>query len=96
MNQTDSFLDPKELSEISIADLLNLVKGDAEKYIPKFSLSDSEGKQLTKEQSEYFKDSKMRDDNGNLKVMYHGSQNAGFHVFDPAMSDDDNGQCENV
>ena len=54
----------------------------------KYSLSDSDGKQLTKEQNEYFKDSKMRDENGNLKVMYHGSQNAGFHVFDPAHSDD--------
>ena len=54
----------------------------------KYSLSDSDGKQLTKEQSEYFKDSKMRDDNGNLKVMYHGSQDAGFHVFDSSMSDD--------
>ncbi len=55
----------------------------------KHSLSDSDGKQLTKEQQEYFKDSKMRDENGNLKVMYHGSQDAGFHVFDAKMSDDD-------
>lgn len=55
----------------------------------KYSLSDSDGKKLTKEQSEYFKDSKMRDDNGNLMVMYHGSQNAGFHIFDAKMSDDD-------
>ncbi len=55
----------------------------------KFSLSDSDGKQLTKGQQEYFKDSKMRDENGNLKVMYHGSQDAGFHVFDAKMSDDD-------
>ena len=55
----------------------------------KYSLSDSDGKQLTKEQAEYFKDSKMRDENGNLKVMYHGSQDAGFHVFDSKMSDDD-------
>lgn len=55
----------------------------------KYSLSDSDGKQLTKEQREYFKDSKMRDDNGNLKVMYHGSQDAGFHTFDANMSDDD-------
>lgn len=55
----------------------------------KYSLSDSDGKQLTKEQQEYFKDSKMRDENGNLKVMYHGSQDAGFHVFDASMSDDD-------
>jgi len=55
-----------------------------------YSLSvDSEGKQLSKEQSEFFKDSKMRDDNGNLKVMYHGSQDAGFHIFDANMSDDE-------
>lgn len=32
----------------------------------KYSLSDSDGKKLTKEQSEYFKDSKMRDDNGDV------------------------------
>lgn len=55
----------------------------------KYSLSDSDGKKLTKEQGEYFKDSKMRDENGNLKVMYHGSQDAGFHVFDGKFSDDD-------
>ena len=47
----------------------------------KFSLSDSEGKKLTKEQSDYFKDSKMRDENGNLKVMYHGTPNGNFTVF---------------
>lgn len=47
----------------------------------KFSLSDSEGKQLTKEQSDYFKDSKVRDENGNLKVMYHGTPNGDFTVF---------------
>lgn len=55
----------------------------------KYSLSDSDGKQLSKGQQEYFKDSKVRDEDGNLKVMYHGSQDAGFHTFDPSMSDDD-------
>ena len=30
----DPSLDPKELSNISIADLLNLVKGDAKNYVP--------------------------------------------------------------
>lgn len=55
----------------------------------KYSLADSDGKQLTKEQSEFFKDSKMRDENGALKVMYHGSQDAGFHTFDAKFSDDD-------
>lgn len=54
-----------------------------------YSLSaDSEGTKLSKEQQDFFKDSKMRDENGNLKVMYHGSQDAGFHIFDANMSDD--------
>ena len=35
---------------------------------------------LTKEQQEYFKDSKVRDENGNLKVMYHGTD-ADFNIF---------------
>ena len=34
-NQKDSFLNPNGLSNISIADLLKLVKGKAKKYIPK-------------------------------------------------------------
>lgn len=50
----------------------------------KFSLSDSDGKQLTKEQQEYFKDSKARDENGNLVKVYHSSPTAGFTVFDGA------------
>ena len=50
---------------------------------------DSEGRTLTKQQQEYFKDSKVRDENGNLLVMYHGTEaNVGipedfwFTVFD--------------
>lgn len=46
-----------------------------------YSLSDSNGKELSTEQSEYFKESKIRDANGNLKVMYHGSPET-FTVFD--------------
>ncbi len=46
-----------------------------------YSLSDSDGKQLSKGQQEYFKDSKVRDENGNLKVMYHGTPNGDFNVF---------------
>ena len=48
----------------------------------KVSLSDSNGKQLTKEQQEYFKDSVVRDENGNLKVMHHGTANGGHTIFD--------------
>lgn len=47
----------------------------------KFSLKDSSGKTLTKEQAEYFKDSKVRDDQGRLLVVYHGSKNSGFNEF---------------
>lgn len=42
---------------------------------------DSEGNKLTKEQQEYFKDSKVRDEEGNLQIMYHGTA-ADFTVFD--------------
>lgn len=55
----------------------------------RYSLSqDTEGNKLTEEQERYFHNSKMRDENGNLKVMYHGSKDGGFHVFDKRYSDD--------
>lgn len=48
-----------------------------------FSLSsDTNGRQLSEGQKEYFKDSKVVDENGNLKVMYHGTSKGGFTVFD--------------
>lgn len=49
----------------------------------KNSLRDSEGSELTSDQQEYFKDSVVRDENGNLKRMYHGTANYGHRVFDP-------------
>lgn len=42
---------------------------------------DSNGRELTKAQQEYFKDSKVRDENGNLLVVYHGTRNKDFTVF---------------
>ena len=49
----------------------------------RFSLAvDSEGRELTAGQKKYFKDSKIVDENGNLKVMYHGTDSAGFTVFE--------------
>ncbi len=48
----------------------------------KFSDRDSAGRELSAEQAEYFKDSKVRDKDGNLLVMYHGTANGGsFTVF---------------
>ena len=46
-----------------------------------YSRKDSAGRTLTDEQAEYFKDSKVRDENGNLLVVYHGTD-ADFTVFD--------------
>lgn len=54
-----------------------------------YSLKDSEGKTLTKGQQEYFKDSKVRDENGNLLVCYHGTD-AEFTIFDANFISDDN------
>ena len=48
----------------------------------RFSDRDSEGTLLSDEQVEFFKDSKVRDENGNLQVMYHGTPNGEFYVFD--------------
>jgi hypothetical protein len=42
---------------------------------------DSDGNTLTEEQQEYFKDSKVTDENGVLKVVYHGTRKADFTEF---------------
>ena len=49
----------------------------------RFSLRDSEGNELSEQQQEHFKDSKVRDENGNLLAMYHGTPNGDFTVFRP-------------
>lgn len=47
-----------------------------------FNLShqDNQGRKLTKQQQEYFKNSKVRDENGNLKEVYHGTP-YDFNIF---------------
>lgn len=47
----------------------------------KFSLKDSAGTSLSLSQREFFKDSKILDENGNLLVMYHGT-GENFTIFD--------------
>lgn len=50
----------------------------------RFSLksTDNKGRKLTAEQQGYFRDSVIRDNQGHLMVMYHGTRNGGFTVFD--------------
>ncbi len=47
----------------------------------RFSLTDNKGRELTEAQQERFKDSKVRDEDGNLLVVYHGT-NEDFNIFD--------------
>ena len=50
----------------------------------KFSMQDSDGNTLTEAQQEYFKNSKVRDEDGRLMVMHHGTPYGGFTVFKSA------------
>ena len=43
---------------------------------------DNQGRQLSEQQQEYFKDSQVRDDEGNLLEVYHGTPTPGFTIFD--------------
>ena len=56
-------------------------KGKSSDVREKFSLRDSAGRELTAAQQEYFRDSQVRDADGNLLVMYHQTEGA-FTVFD--------------
>lgn len=60
----------------------DIIRNSAENSKRKFSLkTDSEGRELSEQQQEYFKDSKSVDTDGRLKVMYQGG-NGDFTVFD--------------
>ena len=62
----------------------NSIPDSSSKSNPQFSLkknTDNQGRELSAEQAEYFKDSKVRDKDGNLLVMYRGG-NEDFTVFD--------------
>lgn len=55
-----------------------------------FSVQDNKGRKLSEKQYEYFKNSKVRDDSGNLKEVYHGSNTDGITIFDLDKTSEDN------
>lgn len=69
-------------------DVNSLTEKDMVTNEGKFSLKDTEDRELTPEQQKYFAKSKVRDAMGRLKVMYHGTENIGFNTFDPNYSND--------
>lgn len=66
--------------------------GGDEKSI-KFSFKDSEGRALSDGQREFFQDSQVRDEEGNLLVVYHGTADE-FTVFDKSFIGSNFGQDE--
>ena len=70
---------PKVLDRIT----KEIVKSDGAKY----SDRDSLGNELSKEQQEFFKDSKVRDSKGRLLKLYHGTD-SDITVFDESYSQD--------
>lgn len=62
------------------ADVFSVESAESKKQ---FSIADtdSEGNALTEQQRSYFKDSKIVDEDGNLRVVYHGSSEK-FNTFD--------------
>ena len=57
-------------------------------FVNKRTNTDSENNQLNSDQIEFFKNSKIRDENGKLLVMYHGTDDFGFTIFDKDFSPD--------
>jgi hypothetical protein len=72
-------------SRVVALDSVAWINGDegqyAKVYNTKYSISDNQGRELSKGQQEFFKDSKVRDENGNLLTVYHGG-NGEYTVFD--------------
>ena len=81
--QVQSLLDQYDSGAITQEQLIEratrLLEGETQ-----YSISeDSQGRELSPEQQEFFRDSKAVDENGNLLVMYHGTNaNKDFTVFD--------------
>lgn len=57
------------------------ISNEAEIGTARFSLKDSDGRELSEGQQRYFEDSKIRDKNGSLLTLYHQTGND-FTVFD--------------
>ena len=70
-------------SVISILEKIRAVKHGTDRGGQNTSTpaKDSQGRELTEAQREFFKDSVIRDAQGRLMVMYHGTMRGGFTVF---------------
>lgn len=70
-----------DLSIIPLSERFNPENKDIRYSLP---TTDADGRVLSDGQMEYFKNSQARDEQGRLLKLYHGSESAGFTVFDPS------------
>ena len=85
IKSADAITYDNEGKVISLEERFNVQNEDI-RYSNGVKLSDSKndkGEFLTNDQEEYFKESKLRDAEGNLKVVYHGT-NSNFDTFNRA------------
>lgn len=62
----------------------------------RYSISDSKGRELSPKQVEFFKDSKVRDADGNLMVVYHGTPKGSTTIFDKSKTSKDNDMGQGI
>lgn len=82
LNAKDKISRGLNSNELSRTDNISNNASNVNNNETKFSLDiDSDGNKLTQQQAEYFKNSKVRDEDGNLLKVYHGTTE-NFTVFD--------------
>ena len=70
------------VQDVPRSPLIKSISQNGENTIPTYSINeDSQGRKLSDEQIEFFKESKVRDENGALTPVYHGTQ-SDFTIFD--------------
>ena len=72
----------KSYTRKTLVSLDKSIQQNEEKINNKKSLKDTEDRTLTAGQQEYFKNSKVRDAEGRLKVVFHGTPSGEFFIFD--------------
>lgn len=70
------------LNKSSLGDNIAPIGKDVKYSLSETPTQDNQGRELTKEQQEFFKDSKVRDSEGRLLEVYHGTPYGEFTVFD--------------
>lgn len=70
----------KNNTELQNDNIRSLKKNNSETNNAK-AITDNQGRKLSTQQQVYFKDSKVKDANGNLIVVYHGTPSGDFNVF---------------